>query len=331
MLSVLNMAKGVRAPTPAPVVSGQSAFFQNIINQGIAVPWFVILIFAGIIPFVPFSYLGYAGVNLMVTGSIGWGFVKAFVQVAVALIGKVSSQTFPDIWVLPYLFMYSPWYIYDIIQLFNPAFSKVDVKTGNVIGGNGFKIPFLQKKIGTADGKLTLPVGALIIIIICAGLNNFLDYLPDEIVASVKPIIKTILAVIGGGTAVAGGGVGAWTMGPSFLKGLSENMGGLSAAPVAPAAPVPAAPAIPAVLSAAPAIPAVLSAAPAIPAALSAAPAIPAALSAVTPAMAGGGVDLDAIAKNLMEDTSSGVGAYLLVGSLALVAVGGAAIAAVRT
>ena len=47
--------------------------------------------------------------------------------------------------------------------------------------------------------------------------------------------------------------------------------------------------------------------------------------------MKGGSVDLDAIAQNLIDDTSSGLGAYLLVGSLAAVAVGGAALAAVRT
>ena len=113
-------------------------------------------------------------------------------------------------------------------------------------------------------------------------------------------------------------------MGPSFLKGLSENMGGLPAAPV-----VPAIPAIPAV---APAIPAPAS--PDLPSisTLPAIPDLPADVSGpIAPTMIGGGVDLDAIAKNLMEDTSSGVGAYLLVGSLALVAVGGAAIAAVRS
>ena len=328
MLSVLNMAQGAAvparaAPAPAPAPAAPS-FIQKMISEGISIPWFLILIFAGVIPFVPFSYLGYAGVNLMVTGSIWWGIAKTIVQVAVALIGKLSAQAFPDLWVMPYLFMYSPWYIFDIIQLFNPKFSRVDPKTGK-IGGDGFKIPFLQKKIGRASGRLTLPVIVLIILIICAGLNNMLDYLPDEIISTVKPLIKTVLAVIGGGTAVAGGGVGAWTMGPTFLKGLSENMSGLTggnASSVA-AASTPSIPIPPPTIASGPAP------------SLTSGPktgggdATPL-FGASTPPMEGGALDLDAIAQNLVEDTSAGVGAYLLVGSLAVVALGGATLAAVR-
>jgi len=298
-----------------------------MISEGISIPWFLILFFAGVIPFVPFSYLGYAGVNLMVTGSIWWGVAKTIVQVAVALIGKLSAQAFPDLWVLPYLFMYSPWYIFDIIQLFNPKFSKVDPKTGNV-GGNGFKIPFLQKKIGRASGRLTLPVIVIIILIICAGLNNMLDYLPDEIISTVKPLIKTVLAVIGGGTAVAGGGVGAWTMGPTFLKGLSDNIAGLSGGNAASVAPVATASVTPVAAASTPSIPIP-------PPTIASGPqkggdATPL-FGASTPPMEGGGLDLDAIAQNLMEDTSAGVGAYLLVGSLAVVALGGATLAAIRS
>jgi hypothetical protein len=46
--------------------------------------------------------------------------------------------------------------------------------------------------------------------------------------------------------------------------------------------------------------------------------------------MGGGRVDLDAIATDILKETSSGVGAYIVVGAMALVALGGGALSLVR-
>jgi hypothetical protein len=388
MSTVAGMMPGIPAPAPVPA---QKTFFDKYIKEGIPVPksvtWPLLLFFAGVIPFVPFSYLGYAGVNLMVTGSMGWGLVKAVAQLVFSVVGQLSTQAFPDLWILPWLFMYNPWYLFDIIQLFNPNFNKVDEK-----GRGGFKIPFVQRKIGVPNAKVSIPVMGLIIMILCAGLYHFLDFIPGTIATTVKPVMQTVLAIIGGGTALVGSSVGAITMGPALINNLKGGSSGLemlgvsaapAVAPVAAVAPAAFAPVAAAPVVAAPIAP-VVAPAPVAPV-FAPAPVAPVVvppmvtsyvtgpvetvtgpvtgpvesvtgpvtgpltgpvtgpLESVTGpvenasgpldapfAQGGGGVDLDAIARNLIEDTSVGIGAYLLVGSLAVVAIGGAAVASVR-
>jgi hypothetical protein len=165
----------------------------------------------------------------------------------------------------------------------------------------GFKIPFAGTHIGTkgGTGKLTLAVLAAIIAITAMGGYSLMDYIPPEISGSVQPIMKTIFAVVGGGVALAGGGLGAYTMLPGLLKSVSGSVGQIGAVAPPPVAPVPVTP-------------------------------VP-----FTPPQKGGArgiFDLDAIAKEIMgtpakADTES----YAFVGVLGVAVLGGLGLAYLRS
>jgi hypothetical protein len=275
--------------------AGQSTI-QKLLSGGVTVGWFGLLILAGAIPIAPFSFLGYAGANLMVTGSIAWAAAKVTVQLGMALASKFLTAYYPDLWIYSWILMYSPWYIFDIIQLFSPTFAM-----------EGFKIPFVGTHIGTkgGTGKLTLAVLAAIIAITAMGGYSLMDYIPPEISGSVQPIMKTVFAVVGGGVALAGGGLGAYTMLPGLLKSVSGSVAQIGA--VAPVAAVARAPVAPAPVTPVP----------------------------FTPQQKGGArgtFDLDAIAKEIMgtpakADTES----YVFVGVLGVAVFGGIGLAYLRS
>jgi len=292
------------------------------------------LIFTGAIPFVPVSYLGYAGVNLLLTGTslfdgIFWAALKATTQIVFALFSKLTYDYITDEWLaavpylsfLPWFLMFSPWYIYDVLQFFRRT-SSGGVFMDRFLGNTGdtrtpekdsFRVPFSEKAIGNVQGDITFPKALLIVFVVLAGLSQTLEYLPDAIISTVKPLFNKVLAWLAGLTAVGGGGVGAYAAWPTISKMIATPAVGTSTA-------APAITPVNSLGSMVPGIGGMFGTATAV-----ASGPVPG------PIMQGGGrVDLDAIATDIMKDTSSGVGAYIVVGAMALVALGGGALAVVR-
>ena len=213
----------------------------NFIKEGIPVGRYTLLFLCGIIPYVPFSTLGYSGMNLLVGGSMLWAGMKGMVQGLFALIHKFLNVYYPSLWWVRYMTMYSPWYIFDILQTLNPAFER-----------EGYKKPFIGGETIAAEGgvgKLTMINIPLILGILSLGTYMLVQMLPPAIVSTAKPLLDMITLIIGGGSVMAAGGMGAFAVLPQLMSGLkssgSEVKTALMTAPPAPATttPVPPAPA----------------------------------------------------------------------------------------
>ena len=225
--------------------------FAKTLKEGLPVGWLSLFILAGGIPFPPFSYLGMGGVNLLAVGSTMWFGIKAGFQFFLTLINVFITAYFPNLWWLGWLLMLNPWYIFDLIQMFSPAFHY-----------EGFKIPFTvfnpkkplhSKTYSDGEGGLTYAKGAVgpVVILVAAGLTcvgsySLLNMLPPSIQNSWKPLMNTVFAVIGGVTAVAGGGIGGMMALPTLMNSLKSGATQVAAiAPAPVAVPVAAAVAAP--------------------------------------------------------------------------------------
>jgi hypothetical protein len=208
--------------------SGQSTI-QKFFKDGFEVGWLGLFILAGAIPLAPFSFFGYSGLNLVATGSTTWAAAKAAAQAGCVLATKMIDTYYPKFWPLSYILTYNPWYVFDLVQMFNPRFSA-----------EGFKAPFFHKPTGGigGTGRITPFVLMAIVGIFSAGGYALMDYLPEEIGKAAKPIMKTIFLALGGVTALAGGGIGAYVVLPQLLSSIkgsaSEATTALTATPSAP-------------------------------------------------------------------------------------------------
>lgn len=320
--SVSSLASTVTGvPTATSATSSGQSIVQKFLNMGIPVGWFGLLILAGGVPIAPLSFLGYAGANLMVTGSLAWAAAKMTVQLGTALAVKMISAYYPAFWIYSWILTYSPWYIFDIVQLFSPTFAV-----------DGFKIPFAGTQIGNKGGvgKVTLPVLAALIAITAMGGYSLMDYIPREITGSLQPILKTLFAVIGGGVALAGGGIGAFTMLPGLLKSVSGSVSEIGAV-----APVVAAVAAPSVAPVPVPVPSVAPAPVVAPVPFVA----PKAQSGPSAPIQKGGAqpfDLDAIAREFTgggrkDADASGFESYAFMGILSIAVLGGTSLAFLRS
>jgi hypothetical protein len=244
---------GAAGAVTDPGASTKNSFVKTL-KDGWPVGWLTLFVLAGGIPFPPFSYLGLGGVNLLAVGSTMWFAVKAGFQFFLTLVNVFITAYFPDLWWLGWLIALNPWYIFDLIQMFSPAFHY-----------EGFKIPFSvfnpnkplhSKTYDNGEGGLTYAKGAVgpVVILVAAGLTcvgsySLLNMLPPAIQTSWKPLMNTTFAIIGGVTAVAGGGIGGMVALPGLISALKS--GASQAAAVVPtatatAAAAPAATAAPA-------------------------------------------------------------------------------------
>jgi hypothetical protein len=221
--------------------------FAKTLKEGWPVGWLSLFVLAGGIPFPPFSYLGMGGVNLLAAGSTMWFAIKAGFQFFLTLINIFITAYFPNLWWLGWLMMLNPWYLFDLIQMFSPAFAY-----------EGYKIPFTvfnpqkplhSKAYDNGEGGLTYAKGSVgpVVILVAAGLTcvgsySLLNMLPPAIQNSWKPLMNTVFAVIGGVTAVAGGGIGGMMALPALMGSLKSGATQVAAIAPAPApAPAPAA------------------------------------------------------------------------------------------
>jgi hypothetical protein len=120
---------------------------------------------------------------------------------------------------------YSPWYIFDIIQMFDPNFKNL-----------GFRTPFFTQSLGSkfnlaagTFGSITLIHIFVLILIFSLGGYTILDMIPAEITGSFRKILKTVFKVVAGVTGLLGGGMAAFTAMPgmfSALKGGGSTQSG---------------------------------------------------------------------------------------------------------
>jgi hypothetical protein len=195
----------------------------------ISVEWFGLFILAGGIPIPPFSYLGFGAMNLWATNAMTWFFVKAGLQAMLVLGNTFLTTYYPNLWWLGYLLVLNPWYVFDLIQMFSPAFAY-----------EGYKVPFTtfnpakpmssSKPIGDGEGGLTRAYGkitpallAAILGLLGTGTYGFLNMLPPSVTATYKPVINILFAVIGGVTALAGGGVASMVALPGLINSLRSS------------------------------------------------------------------------------------------------------------
>ena len=212
----------VPAAVPVPQATAGSTggtwtdYFKRLTYVGVPVSWFVVLIFSGIIPVAPMSFFGYAGANLMISGSPWWAVAKTGVQLASYLGGQFLSAYFPELWPISLILRYSPWYIFDIVQMFDPNFKFI-----------GFRTPFFTTPLGsTIDlqagtfGSITLIHIFVLILVFSLGGYTLIGMIPEEITGQFHKILRTIFKVVMGVTGILGGGLMAFTAMPSMFSAL---------------------------------------------------------------------------------------------------------------
>lgn len=230
----LTKIAGTTLAASDPTASAKSGF-AKLIKDGMPIGWFGLFILAGGIPFPPMSYLGLGGVNLLAVGSTMFFALKAGLQFAITIANTFITAYFPNLWWLAWLMVLNPWYIFDLLQLFSPAFHY-----------EGFKVPFTlfnpnkplhSKAYDNGLEGLTYAKGAIgpaVILVIagltCVGSYSLLNMLPPSITAAWKPILNMIFTVVGGVTAVAGGGVGGMLALPKIMSAFKSNVSEVSSA-----------------------------------------------------------------------------------------------------
>ena len=226
-------AVGTLTGSPIPTVAGVEASGLNtltsFIQKGVSIGWFGLFVLAGGIPFPPFSYLGYGGLNLWAAGSMSYGLTKGALQAMLLVANKFLTIYYPHLWFVGYLLVLNPWYVFDLVQMFSPAFPA-----------EGFKLPLLHTPIGKPGGAGTVSAALLAAAIglLFTGTYNLINLFPPELVATYKPILNMVFLVVGGVTAIAGGGIGSVVVIPQIISALKTNAGevstGLASLPTAP-------------------------------------------------------------------------------------------------
>jgi hypothetical protein len=175
--------------------------------------WFGLFLLAGGFPFPPFSYLGFGGLNLWAAGSMKYFAMKAGLQTIITVGNMYLKAYFPHLWWVQYLLVLNPWYMFDLIQMFSPAFEN-----------EGFKVPLYHTPIGNgATGKMTPVLAAAVAGLLGTGIYGFMDILPPEIKVTYKPILNNIMLAVGATTAIAGGGIGTMMAIPKIMEAMRGN------------------------------------------------------------------------------------------------------------
>ena len=190
---------------------------------------------------------GVNGVNLVASNSSFWALGKAAFNMLCIGLYDIMAIYFAGQWWLPALkalLRYAnPWYVFDMIQVFNPKFKDI-----------GYKIPFLNKRANTnkekgaklvtgdigyiqrgssgADtttyGSFYKAAGAAAVFLLPA-LYTLFDNLPPELKGKVQPLLDSVVSVGSIITAVAGGGIGTFILLPQLATSFQGNFAKLMA------------------------------------------------------------------------------------------------------
>jgi hypothetical protein len=222
-----DAADAAKALLGVPTLASTQAAGQSALTQyfNFDLQWFGLFILAGGFPLPPFSYLGFAGLNLYAVGSMTYFGVKAGLQTILTLANTYLLAYYPKLWWVGYLLVLNPWYVFDLIQMFSPAFPK-----------EGFKVPFFHTPLGAA-GKMTPALSALAVGAMSVGSYSLVNMLPVELQASYKPLLNSIFLTVGTLATVTGGGLTSMLVLPQAYSAIKSSLGEAGAA--AAATPVP--------------------------------------------------------------------------------------------
>ena len=184
---------------------------------------------------------GINGVNLVASNSSYWAVGKfMFNQICITL-SQILSIEYAGRWWLPLIqsiLQYAnPWYIFDIIRVYDPEFQN-----------KGYKIPFLNKlandnisnnrnlvpgDIGYIEkdelGKETRTYGLFykavggILVFFLPGIYAIVDSLPAELKGKFQPFLDLFSSILGGVSALAGGGLGIMLL-PKLVSSVQGNI-----------------------------------------------------------------------------------------------------------
>ncbi len=142
------------------------------------------------------------------------------------LANTLVRSYYPNLSWVGWLLVLNPWYVFDIVQLFSPAFPT-----------EGFKVPFYGESLRPKDGvyKFNAIILGLMFGLVALGGFSLLSYLPPQIAGAIGPTLNIIFKVIGGIAAVGGGGLGMFII-PKLLKEIGEEKAKAGAAFTAPTA-----------------------------------------------------------------------------------------------
>lgn len=224
------MASLLGVPTVSSVAStGQSAlssYFEFDLG------WFGLFILAGGFPLPPFSYLGFAGLNLYAVGSTTYFGVKAGLQALLGLANTYINAYYPKLWWLGYLMVLNPWYVFDLVQMFSPAFAE-----------EGFKVPLFHTPLGST-AKMSGALAALAVGAMSAGSYSLMNMLPVELQASYKPILNSVFLTVGTLATVTGGGMTSMLVLPQAFGAIKSSLAEAGTAIAATPVPVASGPAV---------------------------------------------------------------------------------------
>jgi len=216
------MAAALLGATPSigsVQTSGMSGI-TSFIQKGFSVGWFGLFILAGGVPFPPLSYLGFGGLNLWAVGSMTYFAMKAGLQAMCVLANTYVTAYYPNLWWVGYLMVLNPWYVFDLVQMFSPAFAA-----------EGFKVPLLHTPIGHGGtGTVTAALLAAAIALLCSGAYSLISLLPSELQVTYKPIMNSVFLAIGGITALGGGSIGSMLVIPKIMSAIKGNISDAGAA-----------------------------------------------------------------------------------------------------
>ena len=238
---------------PTPPAPPAPTGIKGFLSKGFTIPWWMHIFLTGIAPFLilipyigptlftfPYTF-GVNGLNLLASNSMSWAAMKAVFNFLFQTLGKVVASKVPG-WFGPYIkaFLYyaNPWFVFDILQVYNPRFKD-----------DGYKIPFWNKKVNStieakgkrttadightdANGKATyglmsvVPMAAMAVLLLPA-LYTMSDNLPPEMTAKMEPFLNMITTVGAGIAGLAGGGIGTFVLLPNLISSVQSQMSGL--------------------------------------------------------------------------------------------------------
>jgi hypothetical protein len=225
-MQALTSILGVGSPPPPLASSGQSVI-KNFFASGYEIGFFGLLFLAGGFLLPPFDAMGYLGVNLFAVGAPMFGLLKGAFSAGITFAVKYLKLYYPNLWPLTFMLSINPWFVYDIIQTWSPAF-----------GQEGYKIPLTYRSLGggsTTDGgpkgRITPMVVGMIIAGFAYGGYRLMDYLPPEIMGQTGPMLQKVFLITGGVTALTGGGMTALVALPEITSALKGALASPAPAP----------------------------------------------------------------------------------------------------
>jgi hypothetical protein len=269
--SIFGTSTGVHTAS-----SSSASTSTDLFSKGIALPWWAHIFITGIFPMlilVPyigptlfnfFYTFGVNGINLLATNSMTWAVAKAAFNLSCQAMAEMIAVQSTGEWWLPavkaILYYANPWFVFDMIQIYNPDFRTqgykipfaniqtddslkpgstkklIDRDIGYTVDPSGVKIAYEKtidskgvQKAGytTTYGKMsTIPIAASIVLLLPA-MYTMSSFFPPELQAKIKPILDTILTVGGGITAIAGGGIGSFVLLPNLIGSVQAGINNL--------------------------------------------------------------------------------------------------------